>query len=829
MAFSVKYSKKFQRVGVTKTYRVDILSETGGAVVVPDKMGADPLQIRTLSSEREEEKIVIGSECTFEFVLKKRANEAAYDELFESEYRDHIVKFYDDDTSTLLWQGYLQPESMYKSVFESNLHIYLSATDALKDLSDFEFLNSGNIVTGKLSPLAIIKQCLSNLDTDSQFQYNFVVKLGTKPDGMGANENALADTTLDCRRFFKTENGKTDVDNCLTVIEKVLAPFDCTLQQWGGQYRIRNIYERDSENYTYNWALAFQSKAAATDAVSVDSMKFSRDAELSLIPSVKQIGYKLLNRNMGEELVADLDDFSGAGPWDLSGFTPDDPDSEDGDTLLHCYITNNNVGSREVTLTSTFGLTKVTDNDYINLKFQRKSADMLGEFDKFPSMKITVVKPSGNSTTFEIPIIPQWELYESPRDEVFRVTEDGNYNIIMEFFESPSAAGAYSEDAYIKDVSLTKVVAVGDDTYSDITFDRYYRSTGDGKKIQEDRELYFGDSPGTNDLAAIVYSAANTSQWDRYGSTDEMPLLRIKALNYLCTRKEYSEYLVLNVKDSAAAITPINTITYNGVSYNIVSFEKSYRHSWVTLHLREVIFDALFDIDFLEIPLTTIDGKTTESTTTQLSGGGSVAWVDITGRPSWITNASTVGQALVDLTNPSAVTFIRINADNSISALSAANMRTAIDAMSYTLPVLGGDLDLNGKNISIMNGGSNGDYEGLVVLGDVDSNSYGFGSALGVDGDGDWRELDADSGSYFPCTGLALETGTGSNKKILLLGVIVNSGWSFDGGLPVYVSTTTGDLTTAPVAGSGDRLQRVGVALAETVLYFNPSFDVIEV
>jgi hypothetical protein len=42
-------------------------------------------------------------------------------------------------------------------------------------------------------------------------------------------------------------------------------------------------------------------------------------------------------------------------------------------------------------------------------------------------------------------------------------------------------------------------------------------------------------------------------------------------------------------------------------------------------------------------------------------------------------NANTVGQNLIQLTNPSAITFLRINADNTVTALSASSFRTAID------------------------------------------------------------------------------------------------------------------------------------------------------
>jgi len=58
--------------------------------------------------------------------------------------------------------------------------------------------------------------------------------------------------------------------------------------------------------------------------------------------------------------------------------------------------------------------------------------------------------------------------------------------------------------------------------------------------------------------------------------------------------------------------------------------------------------------------------------------GGSTSLIAATGRTSL--GGSTVGQNLFTLTNPSAITFIRLNADNSVSTLDAAAFRTAIGA-----------------------------------------------------------------------------------------------------------------------------------------------------
>lgn len=82
----------------------------------------------------------------------------------------------------------------------------------------------------------------------------------------------------------------------------------------------------------------------------------------------------------------------------------------------------------------------------------------------------------------------------------------------------------------------------------------------------------------------------------------------------------------------------------------------------------------------------------------------------------------------------------------------------------------------------------------------------------------------ANSTLSMPSIGLFLDAGsTGETVRILLSGVITNTGWSFTPGGEVYVSpSTAGELTqTAPVT-LGHVKQKVGIALSPTDLYFNP-------
>jgi hypothetical protein len=62
--------------------------------------------------------------------------------------------------------------------------------------------------------------------------------------------------------------------------------------------------------------------------------------------------------------------------------------------------------------------------------------------------------------------------------------------------------------------------------------------------------------------------------------------------------------------------------------------------------------------------------------------GGSTDLVAYTGRTSL--GGTTIGQSMFTLTNPSAITFPRFNADNTVSALTAANFRSAIGAGTVT-------------------------------------------------------------------------------------------------------------------------------------------------
>lgn len=135
-----------------------------------------------------------------------------------------------------------------------------------------------------------------------------------------------------------------------------------------------------------------------------------------------------------------------------------------------------------------------------------------------------------------------------------------------------------------------------------------------------------------------------------------------------------------------------------------------------------------------------------------------------------------------------------------------------------------GQLD---KLISVL--GADGDWSGIWTEVTVDTNSTGFASALFIASDGNYDEADADAAATMPCTVLALETGTGAGKKVLLQGYIREDDWAWTVGGLIYASATAGGLTQTAPSGSGDQVQVVGYSVTADSIYFDPSLVLIEV
>jgi hypothetical protein len=155
-------------------------------------------------------------------------------------------------------------------------------------------------------------------------------------------------------------------------------------------------------------------------------------------------------------------------------------------------------------------------------------------------------------------------------------------------------------------------------------------------------------------------------------------------------------YVVINQSNGAVVVKASATsgTTIAAGARAVVAWNGS---DFVTIASSEV--DGVSTISFGSTgltPSTATSGAVTVGGTLAVANGGTGA----TSAPNARTNlgATTVGSNLFTLTNPSAITFPRLNADNTVSALNAADFRTATG--SGTVTSVGGTGTVNGISLS---------------------------------------------------------------------------------------------------------------------------------
>jgi hypothetical protein len=93
-----------------------------------------------------------------------------------------------------------------------------------------------------------------------------------------------------------------------------------------------------------------------------------------------------------------------------------------------------------------------------------------------------------------------------------------------------------------------------------------------------------------------------------------------------------------------------------------------------------------------------------------------------------------------------------------------------------------------------------------------------------------WKS-DANSVSSMPIVAMALESKTaGQLCHVLLRGFIRNdSGWSWTPGGLLYASTSPGALSHTAPGDSASQVQIAGIAKSAGIIFFNPSYVLVEV
>tara|TARA_Y100000361_G_scaffold31187_1_gene26088 strand:+ start:1023 stop:3224 length:2202 start_codon:yes stop_codon:yes gene_type:complete len=274
----------------------------------------------------------------------------------------------------------------------------------------------------------------------------------------------------------------------------------------------------------------------------------------------------------------------------------------------------------------------------------------------------------------------------------------------------------------------------------------------------------------------------------------------------------------------ADAGSSLGTITSSGYSGNAATATVA---TTVTITDNEstdednaVVFTAGGDVDGGNLGLES-DGDLTYNPSTGRLTATQLAGTLQTAAQTNITSLGTLTTLTVDnvITNGTTIghtddTDLLTLADGSLTL--AGNL-TLSDDKTITLGnegqvVLGDNTPANGKGT------------GLIIKGTLKT-GVTAGMVVHLHSDGEYEHADKDDETMMPAVGVALEDA-GSNKKILIYGIYNDTALSLTQGEELYVSDDGAVSHTVP--GSGDFLQRVGVALDSNTVLFMPSLDVIE-
>ena len=115
-----------------------------------------------------------------------------------------------------------------------------------------------------------------------------------------------------------------------------------------------------------------------------------------------------------------------------------------------------------------------------------------------------------------------------------------------------------------------------------------------------------------------------------------------------------------------------------------------------------------------------------------------------------------------------------------------------------------------------------------VVISIASGESVAAFNAVYIRSDGEVGPADADEVAKMPSIGVALEAkGDGEATKILIAGVLRDDTYNFTPGADLFIGTTAGEITATAPSGSGDTVQKIGVALTADSIYVN--FNTTEV
>ncbi len=448
------------------------------------------------------------------------------------------------------------------------------------------------VLRDSLDELGKINTAPSNLD--------FSVQINIRHNEGNSDICSFSDTYIDIRRFEIEKNGKMVFEDCQTVIEKILQPFNAVIRQSGGKYWIKSYAEKETPYWEIPWYGTGDTgiKKTAISSIDISNCEYKRSGELSKISPVKELNIIQRQRYLGEEILSyDINDYDN---WSLS-FPDFFIDTDGTELIIQRSEQPENLGDIFTghMITDSFLISDYSEGDYILFRFTHKWQWNTNAWIRF------------RVGQFIDGVLEKWSAYKTVffQENTFGVTsmftwpviKEGNYQFKIEL------------NVVVDDGSGTTGTAVdfgfqmflwGFDLKAyrggDSLFDISHIFTQTGKRAVE-KEIWFLDADNVNHINAFLYKSAGvynaTTYWNRGVNRK---LIRFLAFDFLRLNNKYRDHIRLDVKSDN--IKPSDIIKIGSKYYIILSFSRDYFNKLISLTLSEYV-DA-------EIPISGQHGHT---------------------------------------------------------------------------------------------------------------------------------------------------------------------------------------------------------------------------
>lgn len=599
--YCTKYYTSFaDRQGIV--YKVELMLK--GYLEAPTEWayttGSNPV-VKQVRGDKEGTRFIYQTECTVNFIIREQDTDV--NDILEADKYDWILQVTRGPLDEVYFIGFVDPVGTNRQYKGNNWTFSIYAADGLNELNKIEFTDDDDdVFTDRQTILSVVKNALKKINLPLDFE----IKLNVQETAlMSATDNALHVTTVDTRRFLKTVDGRQTSEKCDYVLREVLKEFRVEFRQENGRWSIRNYDEGISPLDLFAWEdLTLITRQTYHDPfIPVDQLYMTNKGNVEKLQPYKKARFTFRNKNQGDEYPID--------PFVNNGF---DSYSSGVDFVDAAMAPSDKAGGFT---SDTFTVNILSNDDVIRISHTFKLNAAWGggpESNQTMYWRVDLQDDLGN--TIRTGYVNQFTtgvdttvLTGKPLTDQFSGLPFGSADYRFEFFiyKEPTAPTLLAYDIEATDIRVTVEFNAG----AVVTYDRLFEMVNipSAHHLVFEDEVFFGDGIQENDIGNFKIGPDLTTNWNRWGKTDNLPILQISLLNFMNRRQRYRDYLTIEALDENRIIDTAGVLQIESKDYRIVGYTHDALKNKYGLNLEELIREEITQYNFNQVLLNTVDGE----------------------------------------------------------------------------------------------------------------------------------------------------------------------------------------------------------------------------